>query len=248
MSACGHSTVADFACWLGNAAALVYFSCNFPQLYINFRRRSTVGFSSTFVVMKLFSISFQVANAAVKNSPFPIQLSGILLLLTSDIYVLQVSFYNHNKPFLLWFLMSFAVFFISYTWPSTITLTQWILPSFSLISYIPFLYTCYTAGTTLGISVFAQHLNFLGSILGLLMCLLAHTCTFVNWCFYLIGVIQASMVYIVAIHFHEMRFFDSVHQESKDPEVFDTDTLHLEEHIVDVRSDESENDSLSKER
>ena len=206
---CGFSTRDDLACWFGNCAAFIYFLCNFPQLYLNFKKRSTKGFSNTFVVMKVFALSFLVANSAVEDLPFPIQLSGFLLLFTSVISAIQISVYNHYFKFLLWLTLPFIITFISYTWPSTINYTKWINPIFSLVSYIPLLYTCISARTTYGISVFAQHLNFIGSLFGLLMCQISSFCGFVNWVFYSIGIVQASLVYSVAFYFGEMRLFDS---------------------------------------
>ena len=135
---CGFSTRDDLACWFGNLSAFIYFLCNFPQLYLNFKRRSTKGFSNTFVIMKIFGLSFLVANSAVEELPFPIQLAGILLLFTSVISTIQIAVYNRYYSFLLWLSLPFIVLIISYSCPNTIEYSKWINPAISLISYIPF--------------------------------------------------------------------------------------------------------------
>ena len=143
MVGCGFSTIKDVACWLGNFSAVVLFMCNIPQLWLNFRRRSTRGFSSTFVIIKLVSYSFQLANSSISKSSFPILFTGFLLLLTDLLYIIQIAFYNKNKKFMLWFLLMFLIFFVAYEWPQTAMYTQWIMPFISLLSYIPLLYTCW---------------------------------------------------------------------------------------------------------
>ncbi|OHS99149.1 PQ loop repeat family protein [Tritrichomonas foetus] len=211
MAGCGFSTIYDLSCWLGNLSALTYFLLNFPQLYMNFRRRSTRGFSSLFVLLRLFSISFHLANNTVLRAQFPVLLSGFLLLLTTILYVLQIAFYcENNRLFLLWLIMPFVIFYISFSFPHTIVFTQWIMPSVSLISYIPLVAACFQSGTTYGISVFSQHLNLLGSIFGILMCLVGQMCSNSGLSFYLIGVSQALIVYTAAAYFGEMRFFDPI--------------------------------------
>lgn len=227
------STRDDFACLFGNLAAFIYFLCNFPQLYLNFKRRSTKGFSNTFVIMRVFSLSFLVANSAVEGLPFPIQLSGILLLFTSIVSTIQIAIYNRYLLFLFWLTLPFYIMFISYNWPHTIEYTKWINPIISLLSYIPLLYTCISAQTTFGISVFAQHLNFIGSVFGLLMCKISNFCGLVNWIFYLIGIIQASLVYCVAIYYGEMRIFDSSKEATKENSIFQCQLQTVEFSICD---------------
>lgn len=205
--------IEDFASLLGNLAAITYFLCNIPQIYLNFKRRSTKGFSNTFVIMRVFSLSFLVSNSAVEKHPFPIQLSGILLLFTSIVSAIQIAIYNRYFVFLLWLTVPIYVMFISYSWPTTIEYTKWINPTISLVSYIPLLYTCIISQTTNGISIFAQHLNFIGSLFGLLMCQISDYCLLVNWVFYFIGIVQASLVYCVALYFGEMRFFDTTKEK-----------------------------------
>lgn len=207
----------DIASLFGHLAAIFYFLCNIPQLYLNFKRHSTKGFSNTFVIMRLFSLSFLVSNSSVEKHPFPIQISGILLLITSIVSAIQISIYNRYFIFLMWLTLPIYIMFISYSWPTTIEYTKWINPVFSLVSYLPLICTCIKARTTAGISVFAQHLNFIGSLFGLLMCNISEFCLNVNWMFYFIGIFQASLVYAVAICFGEMRFFDS--QKEKVDEV-----------------------------
>lgn len=229
---CIYSTSDDIAALFGNLAALIYFLCNFPQLYLNFKRHSTKGFSNTFVILRVFSLSFLVANSAVEQLPFPIQLSGILLLFTSIISTIQVAIYNRYLVFLLWLTLPFYIMFISYTWPDTIEYTKWIHPVISLISYIPLICTCISAQTTNGISVFAQHLNFIGSVFGLLMCKISNFCQIVNWIFYFIGIIQASLVYCVAIYFGEMRLFDSSKENSdEENSIFQCQLQTVEMHL-----------------
>lgn len=255
---CGFSTRDDLACWFGNLSAFIYFLCNFPQLYLNFKRRSTKGFSNTFVIMKIFGLSFLVANSAVEELPFPIQLAGILLLFTSVISTIQIAVYNRYYSFLLWLSLPFIVLIISYSCPNTIEYSKWINPAISLISYIPLLSTCISERTTYGISVFAQHLNFIGSIFGLLMCQISSFCGFVNWVFYFIGIVQASLVYFVALYFGEMRLFDSANNDAG-PNADMLNLMHSvseqtnsisqidnsNQDIIDINVEESENEKKS---
>ena len=65
----------------------------------------------------------------------------------------------------------------------------------------------------MGVSLFGQHLNFLGGILGLYMCSITTSCNDIGWLFYVISVGQSLTVFTLSIYYNEFRIFDKVNND-----------------------------------
>ena len=197
-----------FANFCGTAAAVSFFLVQIPQIYLNFMRKSTVGFSWEAIIIRTFGISFHVVNGIVAAMNFPLLLTGFLLLTEMFVILAQFALYREDRRFYIAFLIPIVPVMMSLIWPVTMEYTNYINPITQIACYIPFLYECVRVGTTHGISLTGQHLNFLGAIFGLLMCAITCRCDKIGWLFYFISLGQASAVYILAIMYEEFRFID----------------------------------------
>ena len=140
-----------FASFCGTAAAVSFFLVQIPQIYLNFMRKSTVGFSWEAIIIRTFGISFHVVNGIVAAMNFPLLLTGFLLLTEMFVILAQFALYREDRRFYIAFLIPIVPVMMSLIWPVTMEYTNYINPITQIACYIPFLYECVRVGTTHGI-------------------------------------------------------------------------------------------------
>ena len=193
----------------GTVAAVSFFLVQVPQIYLNFLRKSTVGFSWEAIIIRTFGISFHVVNGILAAMSFPLLLTGFLLLTEMFVILTQFALYRQDRRFYIGFLIPIVPVMMSLIWPVTMEYTNYVNPVTQVACYIPFIYECVRVGTTRGISLTGQHLNFLGAVMGLLMCSVTCRCDKIGWLFYFISLGQVTAVYMLAFIYDEFRLFDS---------------------------------------
>lgn len=205
----GLSSLEDFGTWCGNLSAILFFLVELPQIILNFKRKSTEGFSSLAVIFRLFGLSFQFSFGIKGGLPVPTFIAACFLIIENIIFIFQFAYYQKKKLYLLSILLVFIGITINSIFPSSINVTKWFYSAIQVIGYIPYIMTILSVGSTLGISLLGQHLNFIGFILGVLMCVLSTTPSdTITWLFYLLSGFQASSVFIIAMNNGEYRIID----------------------------------------
>lgn len=205
---CGASSYDDLACWAGNIAAVSFFIVQVPQILLNYRRRSTTGFSSLSVIIRVIGGSFMVSIGFVRHISFPLLFAGILNLLENLVFTIQFALYRQNKWYYLGFAIPVPAVLLTTLVPSSIKFTRWINPATQVICYLPYIWVIIESGTTKGISLLGQHLNMFGGVLGMLMCAISCRCDEIGWLYYLFSLIQAGSVFMIAMSFGEFRIVD----------------------------------------
>lgn len=205
---CGIDFPLGFACWLGNIASLCFFIVYVPQFILNYKRKSIRGFSLQSIVLKLIGASFLFVNSLFNGSPFPVFFYGFLNTFQHIAFIIQFRIYGRQKEALLFIFVPFVPLIICKAFPSLIPYTDMIKPISQIVSQIPQVYQCIKIHTTLGVSIFGQHLNFTGAILGCIMCYLTKEESFKTWTLYINSVIQSLSIYIIALWFNEFRLLD----------------------------------------
>lgn len=178
-----------------------------------------------FVVVKLAGYSFQVSNGFFTDIPWPIMFASILLMLENMVYLIQFSIFNHKFFYMVFSLMPVPAFFTTKFYPDTIKITKWFNAATQVGCYIPYVLLCIKTKTTRGVSMFGQHLNFVGSIFGMLMCMITCDCDAIAWLFYIIGLFQSMAVFMVAIKFGEFRILDRTQAKLEDEEMNNLDDV-----------------------
>lgn len=199
----------SFGCWMGNFSAIAYFCVQIPQIFLNYKRKTTKGFSPFFVIIRLFGLSFLAVNGIIEHTNVSLIASGILLVIAYDILLVQFCYFEFHPGYYAFLAAPLLPTFMSLVFPSTIVVTDYINAISQVACYIPFVTECIRMETTKGISLFGQHLNFLGSILGLFMCSTTCNCDTPGWLMHIISMLQSCIIYFVALHYNEMRLFDS---------------------------------------
>ena len=222
---CGLSTIDDVGCWLGNIGAFAFFFVEFPQIVLNFKRKSTEGFSSLSVLIRFFGIAFQISFGILGTLQKSAFLAACLLALESAVFIIQFAIYRKNKLYFLGFLLPVPGIVLTFAYPQSISVTKWFYSATQVICYFPYIITLISHGSTLGISLFGQHLNFLGAICGILMCCLTVESDIVTWFFYIFSFLQAVSVFLLAMSYDEYRIFDQNHLGSKHKDVIKLTTI-----------------------
>lgn len=205
---CGMSSYDDMACWAGNIGAICFFTVNLPQIFLNFRRKSTKGFSVLSVIIRTVGISFFLVNGIMDGSTFPLMFSAALNFLENAIFLVQFALYDQSKTYLFPILTPVIAIVMDVIWPDSIDYTNWLNPATQIACHVPYVAVIIQTGTTRGVSLFGQHLNLLGSVLGMLMCSISCSCDTVGWLYYICPLFQACSVFLFALGYGEFRIFD----------------------------------------
>ena len=206
---CGLDYPYGVACWLGNLASLCFFTVYVPQFVLNYRRKSVKGFALSAIAWKLTGSSFLCVNSLFNGAAFPVFLYGLLNSMQHYGFIFQFWIYSGEAKCLFLLLIPVIPLVTCVFFPSLITYTDLVKPICQITSHLPQLSQCVQLKSTLGVSMFGQHLNFLGCVLGLIMCHLSGREPLMTWLLYYNSGFQALSLYFLAIWYHEMRFCDS---------------------------------------
>lgn len=126
--------------------------------------------------------------------------SGLLSFLSLD------QFASSRSHYLLWILFPTIPLVMAKLWPQTIIFTNSIKPIGQIASHVPQVIECFKLRTTLGISMSSQHLNFLGGLMGLIMCYIIPPISRTTYVIYFNSVFQAVSLYGIALYYREPLF------------------------------------------
>ena len=103
---------------------------------------------------------------------------------------------KNNVQFLLWILFPMVPYMLSEWMPVTMHLTTYFKPVSQVLSHIPQLLECKRVRTTAGVSMMSQHLNFVGGLMGIYMCIVIPPRSKMPWMLYINSVGQAVTLYM----------------------------------------------------
>eukprot|EP00484_Ammonia_sp_Unknown_P018325 CAMPEP_0197036060 /NCGR_PEP_ID=MMETSP1384-20130603/13673_1 /TAXON_ID=29189 /ORGANISM="Ammonia sp." /LENGTH=243 /DNA_ID=CAMNT_0042466189 /DNA_START=115 /DNA_END=846 /DNA_ORIENTATION=- len=201
---------------LGMLATFCFTLQYAPQAIQNFQRKSTHGFSSTGIIIKLVGAAFLMVNAYLTGETTSVVLYGVFNVIQHSIFMWQFSIYQHDYKFLLWLLFPMIPYMLGNVMPSTIALTNSIKPGAQIFSHIPQLWVCYNLKTAQGVSLKTQHLNMIGGVAGLIMCFIIEPKSIMTYFLYINSMFQAISLYLVAIVYDNYSFCFTV-PKSKAP-------------------------------
>lgn len=199
----------------GYISAGLYFFVDVPQIYINFATRSTEGFSALAIFIRCVGNSFNLALCYFEKRSLEIALPSIILLFVHLIQIFQFFITRKKKFYLLLYAIPIAATLLSFFLPSISIATRYFNSASQIMCSIPFYYTCISLRTTLGISLFSLHLYFIGSIFGLLMCMINCQTDSIVWMFYFIAIIYSVFGFGLAMIYDEYRIFDTATKHPK---------------------------------
>jgi uncharacterized protein with PQ loop repeat len=188
---CGFDYPFGIACWLGNIASFAFFVVYVPQFVLNFRRKSCKGFSLQSTAIKLIGSSFLCVNSLFNNSGFPVFLYGFLNTVQHIGFLVQFWIYGGSCFTMCLSLIPFIPLCICMAVPRLIPFTDLVKPFCQIASHIPQLRQCLKMRSTIGVSMFGQHLNFAGCVLGCWMCALLNEQSMKTWVIYVNSGLQA---------------------------------------------------------
>jgi uncharacterized protein with PQ loop repeat len=193
---------------LGTISTLCATVQYLPQLWMNYSRRSTAGFSPRSIIIKLVGASFQCANTYLMHQPLATFFYGFFNLVTHCAFLLQFSIYPGDNPeaprpnYLLYCLFAIVPLLIGWVFPATLALTSAIKPLSQIFSHIPQLMLSIEKRSSVGVSVNSQWLNIVCGISGLWMLAILETpVAATTWMIYWNSLLQALSLFAVAVYY-----------------------------------------------
>ncbi|EFC48980.1 predicted protein, partial [Naegleria gruberi] len=140
-----------------------------PQAYLNYKRKSVKGFSTTGILLKLIGSAYLGVNSYLMGEALSVVLYGAFNIAQHIIFMIQFTVFTNRRIFLLCIFIPIVPLFCGVSYPETIPYTNLIKPISQIISHIPQLLVTWEARSTEGVSLASQHLNLLGGIAGIFM-------------------------------------------------------------------------------
>jgi hypothetical protein len=224
-------TIDEYAQALGDLSSVCFFLVYVPQFVLNCRRRSVAGFSLSSVVLKLVGSAFLFVNSVFKEASFPFIFYGLLNTVEHCLFLGQFAVYDKHFSALLLISVILIPYFICQYLPHWVKWTNLVKPGTQFLSNFPQLYHCVRVHTTTGLSMYGQHLHWLGSLFGFMMLIVEQNFSFMPWLLYANSFLQAYLIYVMAAWYGELRFSDESREEIAKDEADDS------VHVVDNSSD-----------
>ncbi|KAH7831823.1 putative PQ loop repeat family protein [Monocercomonoides exilis] len=172
-----------------------------PQIYLNFKNKSTTGVSFSSMIIKFIGFSFQFVNGYLANDPTFIIAYAFFMLLESMILFYQFAMYRKDKKYAYFglFAMPGVPYVLSILYPQAIPYFPIVKPLVQIFSHIPQLQLCIKQQSVKGISLTGQKLNFLNGLFGLMSLSLSSkddaTSSFISYFF---SVLSAGSILLLA--------------------------------------------------
>lgn len=192
--------------FLGMSATFCFTLQYAPQAILNYQRKSTKGFSSNGIIIKLIGAAFLMINAYLTGETASVVLYGVFNVIQHSIFMLQFAIYENNQKFLIWLSFPFIPLLLGILLPSSIALSNSIKPGAQIFSHIFQLKKCYDLKSAQGVSLKTQHLNMFGGAAGIIMCILIEPKSTMTYFLYSNSMFQAISLYIVAIVYDNYSF------------------------------------------
>lgn len=133
-------------------------------------------------------------------------LYGVFNVIQHSIFMLQFAVYKQDYKFFIWLAFPLIPYFMGQLLPSTIPLTNMIKPGAQVFSHIPQLWLCYQRKTAQGVSLKTQHLNMVGGVAGMIMCIIITPKSKMTYFLYINSMFQAISLYFVAFVYDNYTF------------------------------------------
>ena len=191
---------------LGYVAVLCFVVQAIPQLWLNYRRQSVQGFSTSSIVVRLAGASFHTFSAIRQQAAAPIQWYGLSQILINQSFIWQISRYSGNRWVLQWLLFPLIPWVCLNYFVFLVELSMIIKPVTQITSLVPQLVTCWKQRSASGVSMHSMHCSFVGGMAGLWMCgILEHTSPLV-YIVYGNSVLQSVSMYVLCWKFDGIQF------------------------------------------
>ncbi|OHT13221.1 PQ loop repeat family protein [Tritrichomonas foetus] len=216
---CRFRNYQDAACWCGIISNTIGIFLYIPQIYLNYCRKCTVGFSHLTVFIRFLGLSFFFPSTLILKMQYPIVINAISNLAINYVFLYQ--FIKYDKSFWIYFLFIFPIvcFFLAIIFPEMCKYTQWINTATQIIGFFPYMYEIIKIRSTKGISLLYHHLNFFASMFGILMCVIGISQRVSEWMVPVGPLFWTLCVFTLTIYYDEMRFIDSSQKQLNEMEV-----------------------------
>ena len=127
-------------------------------------------------------------------------------MIQHSIFMVQFAIYCKDYKFLVYLLFPLIPYFLGVLAPITIPMTNSIKPGAQIFSHIAQLWECYRIKTAKGVSLQTQHLNMVGGVSGMVMCIMIVPKSTMTYFLYINSMFQAVSLYMMAFYYDNYTF------------------------------------------
>ncbi|KAL0479733.1 hypothetical protein AKO1_007557 [Acrasis kona] len=140
-----------------------------PQAWLNYKRKSISGLSTSGILMKLIGASFLGINALMTWEALPVVLYGFFNIAQHILFMVQFTLFTNKSVYIAFCFVPFIPYLLAIYLPATMLYTNLVKPLSQVVSHLPQMYVTYQKQSTEGISLATQHFNLLGGLAGMYM-------------------------------------------------------------------------------
>ncbi|KAJ9464883.1 hypothetical protein DIPPA_26461 [Diplonema papillatum] len=187
----------------GYVSAAVFVFQYIPQIHKNHARRSTEGFSTEGMALKLVGSAFLFANYFLDTEQPFVLLYSFTNMMQYIVMLSQAALFASDGKYrkALYLLIPFPIFALSMAIPDTRALTTGIKPLTQVSGNILLVLECVRVRSVGGVSLASQTLNVAGGASGLYACLVLPTKSAWAKYLYINSVTQGLAIFFLAIIF-----------------------------------------------
>ncbi|KYQ88786.1 transmembrane protein [Tieghemostelium lacteum] len=186
---------------LGFLSSIAFAIQYLPQMKLNYQRKSTQGFSSSGIIIKLIGASFLLVNSWLTGETLPIFFYGLINVVQHSTFMYQFSIYDKNTKYLLWILFPFLPLLMGRLYPKSMYTTNSIKPITQVLSHLPQLIVSYKSKSTQGVSLQSQYLNFFGGVVGVLMLIGIPPVSIMTYFIYINSIAQSVSIFLMYFYY-----------------------------------------------
>eukprot|EP01060_Flectonema_neradi_P024723 TRINITY_DN33606_c0_g1_i1.p1 TRINITY_DN33606_c0_g1~~TRINITY_DN33606_c0_g1_i1.p1 ORF type:complete len:218 (+),score=10.15 TRINITY_DN33606_c0_g1_i1:268-921(+) len=193
---------------LGYISTISFFFQYLPQMIKNYNRKTTEGFSTSAMVVKLLGASFLCFNNALDGERGFVLLYGIISMCQYLIMIGQAAMYS--GPMSGWFLLliPLPVLLVSFAMPDSRPITTGLKPASQIIGHLLLLKECIRIRSVRGISLISHGQNLLGGCCGIIAILLVPAKSAWTLLLYVNSTAQATSIFALNWWYKKQPEFD----------------------------------------
>eukprot|EP01104_Vermistella_antarctica_P016681 TRINITY_DN5735_c0_g1_i1.p1 TRINITY_DN5735_c0_g1~~TRINITY_DN5735_c0_g1_i1.p1 ORF type:complete len:283 (+),score=33.86 TRINITY_DN5735_c0_g1_i1:166-1014(+) len=190
--------------FMGVLASLCFTLQYSPQFFMNWKKKSVKGFSSSSIIIKLVGACFLFVNVVVTGEARVVQVYGLFNVCQHLFFIVQFQLYKPDEDkrnFLYFFFLPAVPYLLWWYFPSSVEFTNMLKPAAQVASHVPQVATCWRNKSTSGLAMNTQHLNFIGGVAGMYMCYVIPPISWTTYAVYVNSCLQALSLYGLYFYF-----------------------------------------------
>jgi len=188
---------------LGIISGILFFYVGIPRIIKNYKKKSVLSESLTDVIINILYYLVFLRFGICFNFEFPFIIGIFLQFCIYYVLIFQFCIYSSYKYF--FFNLLLLILFV----PLKSSVFYFIIV-LELVSLVHFMYFFIKSKSTLEISLFGEHISFIGGIYGFYSCAVSTDGINNGWVFYSYFIFRSAFVIFASIYYNEYRIYEDI--------------------------------------